>query len=177
MTRTVSTEGDHGTTVVLGGTGMLWPLSVKLAESGSCVHAVGRRSRPPVPEFSITLCGTDWHDRGSYLAMLQQLASFAPQRVIAWLQSDAAVQHDEACAILMPGVYVEVIGSATARDGHTRLFQPPINSVGTRRQRVVLGEFRDGADRRWLTHDEISLGVFEAIASGQRVCVVGELPD
>ncbi len=177
MTLTASREGSRSTTVVLGGTGMLWPLCLRLAAAREEVHAVGRQPRPKTSEPSVTCHAADWHDRPSYLTLLEQLAALAPDHVVAWLHSDSGVQHNQALTILMPKVYIEVVGSAAIRRGDAGLLELPSSSTSTRRQRVILGEHRGQAGRRWLTHSEISDGVLDALQCGCPVSVVGELPD
>ncbi len=176
MTLTASPDGSRRTTVVLGGTGMLWPLCLRLDAGGDEVHAVGHQPRPLTPEPSVICHAADWNDRSSYVALLEQLAALTPANVVAWLHSDSAIQHEEALAILKPKVYIEVVGSATIHQGDAGLLEPPMSSTCSCRQRVILGEHRGPAGRRWLTHSEISDGVFEALQQGGPVRVVGELP-
>jgi hypothetical protein len=53
--------------------------------------------------------------------------------------------------------------------------RPPLTQGGARYVRVVLGCIEHGSTRRWLTHDEISSGVLNAVDSGASRHVVGAL--
>ncbi len=167
--------------LVVGGTGMLRPVSLALA-AGGCTAVVarpGRRLASLAAESSAILpVGVDWHD-GPALdgALARIVAERGPFNLcVAWIHSDAPAAP-LAVARRVCGDFVHVLGSAVAdparRDGARRARFERL--PGLRYREVVLGFVREGGGSRWLTDAEIAAGVLAAVRGAAPWTPVGEV--
>ncbi|GAA0605923.1 short-chain dehydrogenase [Virgibacillus siamensis] len=172
--------------LVIGGSGMLSGASVWLSENGYEVYVVGRRAdkleqlrgQSKCPE-TIHGIAVDYEDterfRGGLSRVLER-AGRIPSLVVSWIHGTAPDAQSvlinllETYDINTPWALIHVQGSA-------RFFQKENTPVPANclYRRVYLGFIRHGRHSRWLTHDEISSGVIQAIASKQNESVIGTL--
>ena len=123
----------------------------------------------------------DYSDRARLKQTLEKtfLSSGYPDTVIAWIHSHAAEAHFTIAKLLeehgQPFDYYEIHGY-TDRDiqQHYSSLKERFNSlVFTEYHLIQLGyEIEDGI-RRWLTNEEISTGVIEAVEKAENVYIVG----
>lgn len=162
--------------LVVGGTGMLRGVSEHLARKGA-VSVVGRGERV-LAMRDVNPLRVDWSDTPRLETMLRDaVAALGPIRLaVCWIHSTAPeapfvvarVAADEAS----PVEYVQVFGSSADTEmppkgeWRRRLSAWP----GIRYRRVILGRHGD----RWLTNEEISAGVIDALSRPDDVVRVGE---
>lgn len=117
-------------------------------------------------------------DYRSLDALCQQLAPWAPFDLgVFWIHS-AAPQAPERLARLIQGRLIHVLGSASASptsdlEGSRAPFEA-LEGLRTYQQ-VVLGFVPGPQGARWLTHQEISQGVLDALASPKPLSIVGQV--
>lgn len=168
--------------LVIGGTGMLVEASVWLSQNGYRVSVIGRNPEKmqrlieknpermnPVP--------VDYRDTEKLTEQLSQIQqkNGPIQLVLAWIHSDG------------PDVIPCLIDSLP-RDSEWNLFHVYGSSsnlveikaqvsvpVHVRYHQIQLGFHLENGGSRWLTHDEISAGVIEAMREGKTQYVVGTL--
>ena len=151
----------HG--VVVGGTGMLAGLTSALAAHGRPVTSIARRSADLGP--GVTAVRLDYRDNASLSA---GLARAVEERgpvdlAVCWIHADAPEAPRTVAGVLAPGArLVQVFGTRA-----WPLLDVPLHVAY---RQVLLGS-RGG---RWLTHDEISAGVLEALDADRPLTVVGE---
>jgi hypothetical protein len=150
-------------TLVVGGTGMLAGLVRALAEEGDDVTVLARRGWAGGGlVHSLTV---DYRNTPQLKLTLDHNGQF--DRLVAWVHSDAP----DALGTLRESVLgdvLHVLGSAAADPG----FPSRTPAAGEPRE-VILGFVRGGDHSRWLTDDEISAGVLQALHSGEPRSVVG----
>jgi molybdopterin-guanine dinucleotide biosynthesis protein A len=152
-----------GHVLVVGGTGMLLPATMLLAQRGHPVTAIGRRSTSLGP--GATLARVDYRESARFEAALAEaIEERGPiELAVCWIHTDAPEAPKIVAEALAPGArLVQVFGTRA-----WPLARPPVHVVY---RQVLLGE-RDG---RWLTHEEISSGVVEAVDADRPVTVVGD---
>jgi len=174
-------EAPARRTLVLGGTGMLAGTVRRLIERGDEVTLVARDAarlsalRALAPERVHTL-QRDWGDSELITDLEEAARVRGPwQLAVLWLHGSA--EHlEEVCASHVQGTVLRVLGSAHAdpsapersRRAHFEV-SPTVESY----QEVVLGFERDELGSRWLTHEEIARGVWQAIESQRSRSIVG----
>lgn len=166
-------------TLVIGGTGMLAGATKWLAEKGHHVSVVsrGRQSPPELAGRGVRLIAVDY--RESQLlrqSVADAISQYGPiELAIFWIHSDAP----GAFGIIADGIsrhaevawrLIHVRGSAA----HLRPEVPPVPTNCLYRE-VLLGFVAEETESRWLTHEEISGGVIDAIQSDRERTVVGTL--
>lgn len=174
--------------LVLGGTGMLAGLSLALLQDGFAVFVVGRRAERFAPMLEaaeglsarLTPMAVDYHDTarlGRWIAQVQ-LMHGPLDLVVAWIHGPAeSVLHTVIDEVeryrQMPWALYHVMG-------HHALSQPekpPMPSSLCQYRPVILGWSEEDGVRRWLTHEEICMGVYAAVKA-ERGGVVGQMtPD
>lgn len=168
--------------LVIGGTGMLAQASVWLSQNGYRVSVIGRNPEKmqrlieknpkginPVP---VDYRNTD--KLAEQLSHIQQ-KNGPIQLVLAWIHSDG------------PDVIPCLIDSLP-RDSEWKLFHVNGSSSNleeikarvsvpahVRYHQIQLGFHLENGTSRWLTHDEISAGVIEAMRDGKAQYIVGTL--
>ncbi len=161
--------------LVLGGTGMLAGVAATLLDDGWHVVLPSRR-RPTLPDTNGNARGAHWVKADwtipTALAEAAREALGGPAALlVAWVHREVRTGVLRAVApLLAPGApVVEVHGSASANPlGGCP--DPVLPDHPT--QQVVLGYVRHAGRTRWLTHDEISAGVLDAV----RRAVAGRPP-
>jgi molybdopterin-guanine dinucleotide biosynthesis protein A len=152
-----------GHAIVVGGTGMLASLTAALAARGHVVTSIARRAGTSDP--GVTSIEVDYRERER---LKEELARAIGERgpielAVAWIHTDAPDAPRIVADSLAPGArLVQAFG--------TRVW--PLDSVPLQvaYRQVLLGS----TDGRWLTHDEISAGVLDAIDADRPMHVVGE---
>lgn len=178
---------DTSHALVIGGTGMLRDATLDLARQGYAVTAIARRQArldslaadAPDRIFPIAL---DYRDTVALAAAVESaVAERGPVTLaVTWIHSTAP---DAPLAVAntlsgagVPFHYYDVLGSASAdpsrlRPDEAALFQ---QLPGLTYHEVILGFVLLPSGRsRWLTNEEISGGLLEAIASGTARHIVG----
>ncbi len=163
----------------VGGTGMLAPAARWIAARSPRMHLAARHPEPLATAIGARPLVLDWHDRAAGPSRLQALIAEPPELLISWLHDDA-IWIAAVLEALLPadGRSIRVHGARSA-DPEVLRSRDPDPRADLRRQTVILGWRPDPAGeggRRWLTDDEISGGVIEAVLSpaASRI-VVGEV--
>jgi hypothetical protein len=176
--------------MVVGGTGMLRAASVELAARSKRLTSVARTQRS-LSDLNAALVDTacehhmlslDWDEADHFLAEIKRhlAETEPPELVVAWLHDDELALRlaIELARIGSPIAFVHVIGS-TGRDpkavADTILLRGDLRDTAIRYHQVVLGAHRSTLGKRWLTHEEISAGVLEAIEEPRPRLIVGSV--
>jgi hypothetical protein len=164
--------------LVVGGTGMLAGLVEALAGDGARLSLISRRAsafaRPAVTGFD-----ADYYDEAAFEAALREVGPF--DLAVAWFHSvklPAARRLAERVGVDgAAGRLFQVLGSATADPARPdRLATAAAVAEGLpncRLRQVILGFRVDAGRSRWLTDDEISSGVLEAVRTDRLCSIVG----
>lgn len=172
-----------GHALVVGGTGMLAGAVSRLAGQGWRVSVLARRASQAPPSASVRGWDCDYHDEAAFRsAVTAAVARDGPIALaIAWfhtLKIPAPRRLAEAVgAPEAPGRYLQVLGSAVADPTRPDRLATAA-AVGQdlpncRLRQVVLGFRIEGGSSRWLSNDEISTGVLDAIARDAPLSVIG----
>lgn len=176
-------------TLVVGGTGMLRAASVQLAAHSRRLTSVARTQRS-LSSLDAELVNTgcihhmlslDWNLPDRFLLEIERhiAATEPPELTVAWIHDDLlALRLADALARtgrLMR--FFHVIGSASRNPKEVAdlLLQGLKLPENAGYHQVILGAHKSGDQVRWLTHQEISAGVLEAIEAGRRQFVVGSV--
>ena len=172
-------------TLVVGGTGMLAGLCETLHQQGHLLTILSRSER----RFAHLARGRsgfhhlalDYTDASALCEGLQAaLAERGPiSLAVCWVHSTAPHGLTNICEELLKAVesleVVHVVGSAWANPA--RLLSPlekQLRSLSSLRyKQAILGFQLVGETSRWLTDEEISAGVWEAVQSEQDTTIVG----
>jgi hypothetical protein len=174
--------------LVIGGTGMLRRATVEIAERSRRLTAVARTAASLAILSSLLSARqgdryetSDWNQPNQFVRDLQRLVNEVgpPTLVLAWLH-DMNLGPRVAAAVSTPKTrcdFFQVIGSSGASpyggamavrnqmetESHVKYFQ------------VVLGFMQESGSSRWLTNDEISDGVLEAVRKRKAQHIIGTL--
>jgi hypothetical protein len=147
--------------LVLGGTGMLSGVAVSLLDDGWHVVLPSRRRHASVGDAAAWV-RADWTEPIVLAAAAAEALGGPADLLVAWVHREVRVSVIRAVAgLLADGApVVEVHGSASANPlGGCP--DPVLPDHPT--QQVVLGYVRHAGRTRWLTHDETSAGVLDAV--------------
>ena len=179
--------------LVVGGTGMLRAVSLGLAVRAEFVSVLARDEGrlADVAEAATRLPGTlmPWsvdyrNDADLATTVTSSVEAFGPvDAVVAWIHSDAPNAPVLVARIVGSAGrsfrWFDIVGSgdpdAASRADARRDALVAVSKLGY--HRVVLGRVREESGFRWLTHDEISRGVLDAIDAARPEAVVGEFGD
>jgi hypothetical protein len=172
-----TTDARAGHTLIVGGTGMLSGLTRALAGDGGRLSLLSRHASafPGVDGFDC-----DYYDEAGFRAALDAATARAGpiDLAVAWFHT-LQLPAPRLLAERVSGRLFQVLGSATADPSHReRLAMAravaadfPLCAV----RQIVLG-FRIEAGRsRWLTDDEISGGVLDAVRSDRAHTIIGQV--
>lgn len=178
-------------TLVVGGTGMLAAASKTLALRSHRLTSVARTLRS-LATLDAALadagcvhhaCPLDWTEPERFLCGIERhvAATEPPDLVVAWIHDDElAIRLAERLATARrPPVFVHVVGSSSgdptvvADAVRGRLSKGP---YAAHYRQAILGVRRTGRTVRWLTHEEISSGVVEAIDRAAPTFLIGDAP-
>jgi hypothetical protein len=179
--------------LVVGGTGMLRAATLGLALRAEYVSVVARGEArlAELAEEAARLPGVvmPWsadyrNDPSLATTVTSAQEAFGPvDTVVAWIHADAGNAPVLVARLVgangRPFRWFDVVGSG---DGDSR------SRADARRDdlaavtkltyhRVVLGRVREDDGFRWLTHEEISRGVLDAIDAARPESIVGEIGD
>lgn len=171
--------------LVVGGTSMLAGASLWLNSQGYHVSIIARNPfkmekvmKRASSQENITPLYVDYTDGEKLRKAIRETIHHNGNivLVVAWIHSIA----EDALSIIMDeiskGTYewelYHVLGSSSDLDAIKRKVLTPENCSY---HQVQLGFVLEGAYSRWLTHQEISEGVIEAINRKKKVHVVGQL--
>jgi len=180
--------------LVVGGTGMLAAVSVRLLRDGWNTSVVARRA-DGVAELAAEATGTtraggalhciavDYRHTDAFVRTIEDaVARSGPiSLAVVWIHSVAPTAPAAlAAALTQDGArcrYVHVLGSAAADpaaadDGRRAAFE---RVEGLTYEEVVLGFVREDECSRWLTNTEIAAGVNRAIDAGVARTIVGSV--
>ena len=159
----------------IGTTGMLAGMTSELVSSGHRVYAIARtdqsleRCALGIPEDHrdrFVGCRCNYADPESWARVLDEIPDPIDQ-VVCWIHRSAPYAFDQVLERFPDSDILRVGSSSTSR----------VEAASQNYRTVILGALRDGASVRWLTHEEISAGVMDAIWSRERVSVVGLIGD
>lgn len=174
--------------LVVGGTGMLKGVSLALAQQGHQVTVLARtlsnldelvkESNGVIEPLKVNYCDTDAlnrvlkqsvQQRGRFDLAVVWIHSTAPQapfEVAEWVGDDEKMGH-----------YFHVLGSSAADPSNTNQERLKWQSLASTfiYHEVILGFKVESNRSRWLTHEEISNGVLEAIEAKQERFIVGQV--
>ncbi|MGJ8637532.1 MAG: hypothetical protein ACSHX5_11865 [Phycisphaerales bacterium] len=160
----------QGTIISIGTSGMLSACTHKLLERGNRIHLICRNPeqlRAQIPSSlseKLTSSACDYHDEQAFVHALES----APEPVVAvigWIHSSAPKAWDAVLENHADADCLKVVGSSNT----------PIDATPNRTRLVTLGFIIENGSSRWLTHQEISQGVYDAFISGRISSIVGTL--
>lgn len=171
--------------LVVGGTGMLSGVSLWLVESGYHVSIIARNSR----RMENLMNQTPHKDRITPLLIdytngeeLQKQINNTIEKngsihiVVAWIHSIAknalSIIANEVSQRQDKWELFHVLGSSSDLEKIKQKASVPENCLY---YQIQLGFVDEGTYSRWLTNEEISTGVMEAIKKKERVYIVGQL--
>ncbi|POB00190.1 hypothetical protein C2134_02675 [Chromobacterium sinusclupearum] len=173
---------EFKTVLVVGGTGMLAKATRYLADHASQLILVSRDSLATAKRLGLSSANcvsADWTTVPAFLAATKPtIDRFPPDLIILWMHESGLgarlglldMVRGSNCRIV--DIHGSGSGKVLDRVAQRRL---EVVQAGCRYTAVVLGAVQEhDRSSRWLTHDEISLGVIQAIKSTSD-CVVGSI--
>ncbi|CAN7342572.1 hypothetical protein LJR164_001960 [Phenylobacterium sp. LjRoot164] len=164
-----------GHVLVVGGTGMLTGLVEALAGDGGRLSLLSRSASQHPGGFDC-----DYHDEAAFgRALAAAIERSGPiDLAVAWFHT-LKIAAPRLLAEQVRGRMFQVLGSATADPAHPHRLATAAavaDGLATCRLRQVVLGFRviDGCSR-WLTNDEISDGVLDAVRSDRPMSVIGQV--
>ncbi|MFD1036969.1 short-chain dehydrogenase [Virgibacillus byunsanensis] len=171
--------------LVIGGTGMLRNVCHWLVENGYIVFIIGRsiqrhkslKENSPNPE-NIHALPVDYHDLNQLQTELNKTFHTygSPQLVVSWIHSSSPVA--------LPLIINELSTKNTSIpwrlfhiQGSARFLKKENTPVQLNclYRRVYLGFMIENNISRWLTHEEISNGIIQAIKNDNNETIIGTL--
>jgi hypothetical protein len=168
-------SGPH--ILVVGGTGMLSGLCEALAGDGGRLSLLARRASgwrgAPARAFDC-----DYRDEAAFAdAVDGALAASGPiDFAVAWIHDVRLPANRILAERLGPARLFQVLGSAIAdpaRPDRLQTAAAAVEGLGCRLRQVVLGFQVEDGRTRWLSDNEISQGVLDAIRRDDARSVVG----
>jgi NAD(P)-dependent dehydrogenase (short-subunit alcohol dehydrogenase family) len=172
--------------LVVGGSGMLSALCVRLSEAGRPVAVLARNSGrlealagKATPGHIIPV-RADYRDALLVARVLDSLARShgRPVRTICWIHDEAAPDALSQVADRVGGIFWHVLGSAACDPAQPQVlsgwrarFQARNPQLDYRQ--IVLGFVMEAGKSRWLTDAEISGGVYTAAENTDALNIVG----
>lgn len=166
--------------LVIGGTGMLAKASVWLSENGYHVSVIGRNpekmqqllEQNPAQLTPVLIDYTLTSELARQISAIQQ-KNGPIELAIAWVHSTGP--HAIPSVLRMfpanqPVAFFHVNGSNSNLKDIKAKTAPPHHILY---HQIQLGYKIENGISRWLTHDEISQGVIEAVRSGKAESVIG----
>lgn len=161
--------------LVVGGTGMLSGLVEALAGDGGRLSLLSRHASQTAGGFDC-----DYHDAEAFNAALAAAVerSGPIDLAVAWFHT-LKIAAPRLPAAQVKGRLFQVLGSATADPAHPdRLGRAAAVAEGLPAcevRQVVLGFKLEAGGSRWLTNDEISAGVLEAVRADRPLSIIGQV--
>ncbi|MEO0336426.1 MAG: short-chain dehydrogenase [Pseudomonadota bacterium] len=178
-------QDSNSHALVVGGTGMLLGCSLQLAQTFSHVSVLARRASQAVQSHSkLWAIDADYSQWQPTKTGIESAVQFhGPiDLIVSWVHSSAPDTPIQVAKLLVehqkPVDFFDVLGSAfsnPADPSRLSLRKAKFSSIeGLGYHSVVLGFAAEATGSRWLTHKEISDGVFEAIQLKQQNFTVGQ---
>ena len=163
-------------TLVVGGTGMLSGLCEALAGDGGRLSLLSRQASRASGADGFDC---DYHDAASFSAALDAaVARSGPINLaVAWFHT-LKIEAPRLLAERVEGRLFQVLGSAVGDPSHpdrlktARKVAEDLPACALRQ--VLLGFKVEGAASRWLTHEEISDGVLDAVRTDRPLTIIGQ---
>jgi NADPH:quinone reductase-like Zn-dependent oxidoreductase len=183
----IASQSQWNHALVIGGTGMLQQATIALARRSRRLTAVARTAaslaalaRLIGDRGSDRYEALNWNQADEFVLDLQKLVDEVgpPSFVLAWLH-DMSLGARVAAAVSppqrRPGDFFQVIGSSGGNHhGNAKALRDQVAEVSAVRYfQIILGFKREAGASRWLTHDEVSTGVLDAIAKREACHIVG----
>lgn len=164
--------------LVIGGTGMLADLSLWLASGEYHVSVLARNKQKMdhlIQKVSSSVISPIYIDYKNEKALREDIKKLGGvDLVVAWIHSDAPnalnIIIEELSINTQPWRLFQVVGSGTDLTALRNTLNMPENVMYNQ---IKLGFVIENGRSRWLTNQEISRGVMEAIASDISVQIVG----
>jgi hypothetical protein len=174
--------------LVVGGSGMLAGLCLRLAGEGRKVSVIARnRDRlqslvERAPPGGIRPVAVDYCDAQAFQQALDRLAGDhdgQPTQAIGWIHDEVAPDASLQIADHVE-IFWHVLGSAAADPSEPRLLADWRGRISRYRpaldyRQIVLGFVMEAQRSRWLTDAEICNGVYDAIRNAQSASIVGTI--
>ena len=174
--------------LVVGGSGMLSGLCLRLAGEGCKVSVIARNPDrlqslvDKAPPGGILPVAVDYCDAQAFGRALDRLAGDhhgQPTQAIGWIHDEVAPDVPLQIADHV-GTFWHVMGSAAADPSEPRLLADWRGRIGRRRpgldyRQIVLGFVVEAQRSRWLTDTEICDGVYDVIRNAQSASIVGTI--
>ena len=178
-----------GHRLIVGGTGMLYDAAMQLAQPDTILTAIARNKQKlkqlqadvEAKGGSLNPLSLDYTRRDLLISHLEvSIETHGPiELAVLWIHSTAPDAPFETARIIsetfsQPRIF-HVLSSAYANPNTTENpWKGEIEKLkGIQYHEVILGFMLKGKSSRWLTHEEISAGVTEAIESEAERFVVG----
>lgn len=169
--------------LVVGGSGMLSGTVGWLVKEGYHVSVVGRTKRKMknvLKYKNVSPLYLEYNDSKALKSAIKgTIVENGPiELVIAWIHSHAKQALHDAISIVTEyqkkvDLY-HVVGSTTNLEKVKNEITAPRNSVY---YQVQLGAIKEDSSSRWLTSEEISEGVIEAVKNQRKTYIVGTIND
>lgn len=173
-------------TLVVGGSGMLAALCLRLAKEQGTVSVVARDLKRLSSLAGKAMPGrirpvaADYSDAATFGCALDRLAHGKPDGVFCWVHDEVAPDAPLQAATHVRGTFWHILGSAVGDPA-----EPHVLSAWRERFRrhrpeliyrqIILGFVLENDRSRWLTDAEISDGVYSAAQSGDALRIVGTI--
>lgn len=164
-----------GHVLVVGGTGMLTGLVEALAGDGGRLSLLSRHASQHPGGLDC-----DYHDDAAFRrALADAMARNGPiELAVAWFHT-LKIAAPRLLAEQVSGRMFQVLGSGVADPAHPHRLATAAavadGLVDCRLRQVVLGFRVTDARSRWLTNEEISAGVLDAVRSDRPMTVIGQV--
>lgn len=167
-------EYHVGNTLIIGGTGMLSGASKFVADISDHVTLCARSPHSLAEKIGANAVCFDWLNKDT--EPLSELGTF--DLVITWVHTEGVwVRAFAEEKLIKGGRAIRVLGSA-AKDRVREVASVCKGNDDKNVQTVILGWVNDVGGQRWLTHEEISSGVIDAVTKpDEGLVIVGSLDD
>ncbi|MDF1869524.1 MAG: hypothetical protein P1U30_03955 [Phycisphaerales bacterium] len=161
---------DQGTIICIGMTGMLADCTTKLLSLGYRIHLIARSPEGYAAQIDdsvreqLSMSACDYAQEEQLTHALRSAAS-PVIAVIGWIHSTAPNAWNNIHKSFPDADTLRVVGSSHHQ----------VRTESNRERIVTLGFVVEGSGSRWLTHQEISEGVFDAFISGRAASIVGSI--
>jgi NAD(P)-dependent dehydrogenase (short-subunit alcohol dehydrogenase family) len=176
---TSDTSGGGTHALVVGGSGMLAGLCRALAADGWLVTVVGRDigklAEATADNDRLVPLSVDYEELDAFAAALEAaVAARGPiMLAVCWIRSWAPEALTATASFVAPDGRLFHVWGTQVGDDSAAAIDALERSEQLRYRQVQLGAVVDGANRRWLTNDEISRGVYAAVVADRRSHLVG----
>lgn len=163
----------NATALVIGGSGMLAGACKELAKQYGVVGVIGRtksKMQNLLEAEDIVPIYIDYSDTEVLETALTKFTAKhgRPSLTVSWVHSTSP-EAPLLVARFCTGAFYDVAGTSDKQKAMTDQNKIAIEKLGLNYHRIILGHMGE----RWLTDEEISDGVLEAIASSKKELVVG----